>query len=231
MKRKLLLLIFFVFVYVACWSQLSAGNQLIGPSLNISSYKTVNENSTVVTNSSNTQGFGLGLNWIKMKTATEGFGITIGYNYSIYKNYGITSNDYTRQKSNSAELDLFRRKYIPIHAKWSLFYDVGLSGAINKTKNVASGSLSGTYPYFELNGYSVKVFGYPGIAYFIKRNFLVDISLPNFLVANFWHQKYVYPPFNGVNQSSYSNSFNFNSTVTSGNFFNNMAINFRWILR
>jgi hypothetical protein len=75
-----------------------------------------------------------------MKTATDGYGVSIGYSYSKYNNFGSSANDYANQRNNSVNLSIFKRKYIPIHSKWSLFYDVGLSGVINKTKNIQSGS-------------------------------------------------------------------------------------------
>ncbi|WP_298296669.1 hypothetical protein [Hydrotalea sp.] len=230
MKQKLLLLISFVFVYVASWSQLAAGDKLIGPSFNLYTSKTETIPVPNYTNNS-ILGLGIGMNLIKMRTATDGFGVGIKYNYNEAKFTGITPGDYAKQHSNAFYLNLYKRKYIPLHAKWSLFYDVGLSGGLNVNNYSQAGAYVNYYQYGKIQGYTIGAFAYPGIAYFIKKNFLADISLSNFLTATFSHQQTDYisgPNPGGVDKTD---AFSFNSTVIGNNFINNMTINFRWILK
>uniref|UniRef100_UPI00261D7747 hypothetical protein n=1 Tax=Hydrotalea sp. TaxID=2881279 RepID=UPI00261D7747 len=157
MKQKLLLLISFVFVYVASWSQLAAGDKLIGPSFNLYTSKTETIPVPNYTNNS-ILGLGIGMNLIKMRTATDGFGVGIQYNYNEAKFTGITPGDYAKQHSNAFYLNLYKRKYIPLHAKWSLFYDAGIAGGYNNAKYDQSGSYASTYMYTKSNGYNISAF-------------------------------------------------------------------------
>jgi hypothetical protein len=88
--------------------------------------------------------------------------------------------------------------------------------------------------YTKSNVYNISAFAYPGIAYFIKKNFLVDISLTNFLTATFSHQKNDGANIIGNNYQTapnIGNSFAFNSTVTASNILNAITLNFRWIIQ
>jgi hypothetical protein len=230
MKQKLLLLFIGVVIAFTSWSQLVAGNQLLGPSLSInSSNYTYN-----AYGNGKTFGVGLGVDWIKMKTNTVGYGVGLNYTFAKSNTTGLTPADYARYHYNNVSLSFFRRKYFPIHEQWSLFCDAGIAGGYNNTKYDQSGSYATTYMYTKSNVYNISAFAYPGIAYFIKKNFLVDISLTNFLTATFSHQKNDGANIIGNNYQTapnIGNSFAFNSTVTASNILNAITLNFRWIIQ
>jgi hypothetical protein len=91
-------------VYVASWSQLAAGDKLIGPSVNLYTSKTQTEPTPNFINNSSL-GFGIGFNLIKMRNATDGFGVGIQYNYNKTNFTGITPDDYAKQHSNAFYLN------------------------------------------------------------------------------------------------------------------------------
>lgn len=175
-------------------AQLSKGRVFLGGSITTSSIEntTINTPTNAVTKQNAfvidpSIGF-----FVKENTVV---GINVGFSKSK-----VEANGSTQQEQRTIAPGLFLRRYYPV-AKSFYFY---AHGGLNYT-NQKSETFNGTTTLSETNGNGFGVTVYPGVAYQIRKNFLLEVSLRNLLTANYLSSE----TKNGAGVvASKSNSFN-----------------------
>ena len=104
-------------------------------------------------------------------------GINVGFSKSKSEVAGVT-----QQEKRSIAPGIFARRYYPL-GKSFFFYG---HGGLNYTSQKAE-TFNGTATLTEENGNGFGLTVYPGVAYAIRKNFLLEVSLRNLLTANYLH--------------------------------------------
>ncbi|TCZ70988.1 outer membrane protein [Flaviaesturariibacter aridisoli] len=102
-------------------------------------------------------------------------GINVGFSKAKTEAAGNT-----QQEQRTIAPGVFLRRYYPL-GKSFFFYGHGGLNYINQK----SETFNGTTPVNEVNGNGFGLTIFPGVAYAIRKNFLLEVSLRNLLTANY----------------------------------------------
>jgi|GEM_PF-2126263 len=215
-------------------AQFTPGQKLVGPSFSLNASNSTNfQNQGRPSQSENKyQSFfsSIGVSSIKMKKKNIGFGFGASYGIGLSKNTYTQLNAITQSnKRNTHNIGItgFRRQYIPIKEKFNFFFDAGVGLGYSFT-NTKDDYITNNQERKE-SEYSLSVFATPGLSYAIKKNLLLEASMPSLLAARVAHTV----TKNNVGSQNYKNNatgFSVNSAFNNYDFLRNLSFSLRWIM-
>ncbi|RYZ00049.1 MAG: hypothetical protein EOO11_02955 [Chitinophagaceae bacterium] len=172
--KKTLLVAAGIISAAAANAQLNKGRVFLGGSISTSSSEstTVNPPGNVVSKQTST-------------AIDPTIGFFVKENLVVGINVGFTSGKTesggsTQQEQRSIAPGIFARRYYPLGKSFYFYGHGGLNYVNQKTED-----FSGTTTVSESTGNGFSLTVYPGVAYAIRRNFLLEVSLRNLVTANY----------------------------------------------
>jgi hypothetical protein len=151
------------------------------------------------------------------------FGIAIGY--SSFSNKNNSVNPF-KQDNNYYNISVFYRKYKSLGNGFSFFAEGGISYNNNKQKNDDSLHLNS----YEQTQSGIGFYLTPGISYQVCKKLQLEILIPNIVYANYSVTKSHSTSQPNPPQSSKTNSFSFNTSLSPSSSLGAFGVGFRFIL-
>lgn len=214
-------------IVAVCNAQFEKGQILFGPSFSFNGRFANIDNSNIVgvppTGKSNQVNFGIGTEFIKMKTASTGLGFRINYTLHSYKDVGTIDDDKSSQ--HYFTVGVAKIKFYPIAERWLFYYNTNadLGYSFGKTTNTTINNESKT------SRGSLDLSVEPGIAFKLRKNFLIGFKLVDLFSGGYRYQE-SYNKNNAGQKTTEKESDFYLSTSLTGSLLGSVAFNLKWIL-